>query len=271
MTAYASALYVGEVSHCRLRPKRHALRYRTYAMLIDLDELPALGRSLRLFSHNRFNMFSFHDGDYGAGQAAPLRAQIDHCMSEAGLRPDGGAIRLLTMPRVLGYAFNPLSLYFCLGRDGALRAILYEVNNTFGQRHSYFLPVEETNTGLVRQRCAKQLYVSPFMAMDMAYEFVVAPPGESLSVAIIERDCDGVILTATQKQRRIALTDAALARLFFSHPLLTLKVIGGIHFEAALLWAKGLRVEPRPGAPGRPVTIKSPSGRSLPPSALGGR
>jgi uncharacterized protein len=271
MTEYASALYVGEVSHRRLRPKRHALRYRTYAMLIDLDELPALARSLRLFSRNRFNMFSFHDRDYGIGEAVPLRAQIEHCMREAGSRPEGGAIRLLTMPRVLGYAFNPLSLYFCHGRDGALSAILYEVNNTFGQRHSYFLPVDGTSAGPIRQTCVKQFYVSPFMAMDMAYEFVVTPPGESLSVTIIERDREGVILTATQKQRRIALTDGALARLFFSHPLLTLKVIGGIHFEAALLWAKGLRVEPRPVAPDRPVTIQSPIRGPSPPSALGGR
>jgi len=257
MSAYASALYVGEVAHRRLRPKRHALRYRTYAMLIDLDELPALGRSLRLFSHNRFNIFSLCDRDYGAAEAVPLRAQIEGYMREAGLSPDGGAIRLLTMPRVLGYAFNPLSLYFCYGRDGPLKAILYEVSNTFGQRHGYFLPVEGPSTDPIRQSCAKQFYVSPFLAMDMAYEFVVSPPGRSVSITVIERDRDGVILTATQKQSRVPLTNAALARLFFGNPFLTLKVIGGIHFEAARLWAKGLRVVPRPAAPDCPVTVKS--------------
>ncbi len=118
--------------------KRHALRYRTYALLVDLDELPDLDRRLKFFSHNRFNIFGLHDRDYGTGEGKPLREAVEDWMREAGLEPDGGAIRLLTMPRILGYAFNPLSLYFCHARDGALRAILYEVNNTFGQRHDFY-------------------------------------------------------------------------------------------------------------------------------------
>jgi hypothetical protein len=160
------------------------------------------------------------------------------------------------MPRILGYAFNPLSLYFCHGRDEALRAILYEVNNTFGERHSYLLPVEPGGGPPIRQHCAKRFYVSPFMAMDLVYEFVIAPPGETLSVAVVERDSEGVILTATQAQSRVALSDRALARLFFTHPLLTLKVIAGIHFEALRLWAKGLRLQPRPPAPAEAVTVQ---------------
>ena len=170
---------------------------------------------------------------------------------------EGGPIRLLTMPRILGFAFNPISLYFCHGRDGALRAILYEVDNTFGQRHGYFIPVEADDAGPVRQSCAKQFYVSPFMAMDMVYDFTVHPPGERLSIAIVERDRDGVVLTATQNQARIALTDAALARVFFTHPLLTLKVVAGIHFEALALWIKGMRLQVRPPPPERPVTLVS--------------
>jgi len=271
MNDFASALYVGQVTHHRLRPKRHELRYRTYAMLIDLDELPRLGRALRLFSHNGFNIFSVRDRDFGSGELAPLRRQVERHMHEAGLTPDGGAIRLLTMPRILGYAFNPLSVYFCHARDGALKAILYEVNNTFGQRHSYFLPVDGPAGGLIRQRCAKELYVSPFMAMDMAYEFVIAPPGETVSIAVVERDHEGVILTATQKQSRVPLSDAALSRVFFSHPLLTLKVIGGIHFEAARLWAKGLRIVPRPPAPDQPVTVHKISQVDEPQRAIGRR
>jgi DUF1365 family protein len=255
MSDTASCLYVGLVTHRRLRPRKHALRYRTYALLLDLDELPALSRKLRLFSHNAFNLFSVFDRDYGAGGPASLREQIAGHAREIGLDLDGGSIRLLTMPRILGYAFNPLSIYFCYGRDGAVRAILYEVNNTFGQRHSYFIPVGEDEGGLIRQSCQKQLYVSPFMAMDMTYDFTVSPPAEKLSIAIVERDREGVTLTATQAQGRRELTDAALLRVFFTHPLLTLKVIVGIHFEALLLWAKGMRLQVRPPQPDRSVTL----------------
>ena len=253
MNAPNSALYVGQVTHRRLRPRKHALRYRTFALLLDLDELPALAARFRLFSHNSFNLFSFFDRDYGSGPA-PLREQIEGHARQAGLNLDGGPIRLLTMPRILGYAFNPLSLYFCHGGNGELLAILYEVNNTFGQRHSYFIPVEAAAAGPIRQSCAKQFYVSPFMAMDMVYEFTVVPPGEKVSIAIVERDRQGVVLTATQAQDRIALTDAALARVFFSHPLLTLKVVVGIHLEALVLWIKGLRLQIRPPPPDQPVT-----------------
>jgi DUF1365 family protein len=248
-----SGLYVGQVTHRRLRPRKHALRYRTFALLLDLDELTGLGGRLRLFSHNRFNLFSFFDSDYGSG-STPLREQIEGCAREAGLDLDGGPIRLLTMPRILGYAFNPISAYFCHGRDGKLQAILYEVNNTFGQRHSYFIPVEATESGPVRQSCAKRFYVSPFMAMDMVYEFTVTPPGEKVSIAIVERDGKGVALTATQAQTRIELTDAALAKVFFSHPLLTLKVVVGIHIEALALWIKGMRLQVRPPPPSESVT-----------------
>jgi hypothetical protein len=262
MSGLSSALYVGAVTHRRLRPRKHSLRYRTYALLIDLDELDALGRRLRLFSRNRFNLFSFFDGDYGSGGAEPLRAQIEAHASAAGLPLQGGRILLLTMPRILGYAFNPLSVYFCYGRGGGLLAILYEVNNTFGERHGYFIPVEPGAAGVLRQSCAKRLYVSPFIPMEATYQFTVSPPGQRLSVAIVERDAAGVLLTAVQRQSRRELTDAALARLFFSHPLLTFKVIAGIHFEALLLWAKGVRLAPRPPRPDEPVTLVARRGES---------
>jgi uncharacterized protein len=255
MTAPASGLYVGQVTHKRLRPRKHALRYRTYALLLDIDELPDLGRSLRLFSHNAFNLFSVFDRDYGSAGGKSLRAQVEAYAREIGLDLDGGPIRLLTMPRILGYAFNPISVYYCYDRQGALRATLYEVNNTFRQRHSYFIPAEPEADGTIRQSCAKHLYVSPFMAMDMTYDFTLAPPGDKVSIAIVERDRQGVMLTAAQTQGRVELTDAALLRVFFSHPLLTVKVIVGIHFEALLLWAKGMRLQVRPPQPDRPVTL----------------
>jgi uncharacterized protein len=176
-------------------------------------------------------------------------------MRSAGMTPDGGAIRLLTMPRILGYAFNPISVYYCYSRTGALIATLYEVNNTFGQRHSYFFPVEARIGGWVRQSCAKKLYVSPFMTMAMTYDFLVSPPGDDLSLRIVDRDADGVVMTALQQQSRVELNDVALLKVFCTHPLLTLKVTAGIHLEALLLWLEGVPLQKRPLAPHNSITL----------------
>ena len=162
-----SALYEGPVTHARTRPKRHRLRYRVVMALIDLDERPEAG--LKLFSRNRFNLFSFWDKDHGDG-SGDLRGFGEAAMRTAGVEPDGGPIRLLAMPRVLGHAFNPISLWFCHGRDGALRAIIHQVNNTFGERHSYAIPAEVGADGLVRQGCEKGFYVSPFLPMELRSE-----------------------------------------------------------------------------------------------------
>lgn len=248
-----SALYPGRVTHARLRPRRHRLSYRLYTMLFDLDELPALAASLRLFGHNRFNLLSFHDRDHGDGSPTPLRSQIEARLSGAGIAA-GGAIRVLCYPRVLGTAFNPLSTFFCHRKDGSLAAILYEVNNTFGQRHSYLIPVE-TAVLPVRQSCAKAFYVSPFMAMDMTYDFTVHPPGEEVVVTVRASDAEGTVITASFAGTRRALSDGALLATFLRYPLLTLKVLGGIHWEALKLLAKGLRLRPRPPPPSHAVTV----------------
>ncbi|WP_343611919.1 DUF1365 domain-containing protein [Novosphingobium sp.] len=256
----ASALYVGHVTHQRMRPHRHRLRYGIFSLLLDLDGVDALAAGSRVFSRGRFNLFSFHDRDYGDGSATPLRAQVERHLWAAHIMPDGGPIRLLTMPRILGFAFNPLSVFFCHGRDGALRAILYEVNNTFGQRHSYLLSVEHMADGPIRQSCAKAFHVSPFMPMDMRYTFSVAPPAEQLSIAITVSDGLGPVLVASHEARRRRLTDAALLRVFATHPLLTVKVVGGILWEAARLWAKGVPVHTCPAPPDRSISIPPQTG-----------
>jgi len=253
MTA-ASALYVGSVMHRRVRPKAHRLRYRMFSLLLDLDEIDAVAGQLRLFSRNRFNLFSFHDRDYAAGTDQALRSQIEQYLTEAGLSPDGGSIRLLTMPRILGFAFNPLSIYFCHRRDGQLMAVQCEVNNTFGERHSYLLPVGPGDAPF-RQNCAKVFHVSPFMAMDMHYTFRVAPPDQRLSIAITVSDGQGTVLTAVHSAERRALTDSALLRVFVTQPLLTLKVVGGILWEALRLWLKGVPVRDHPAPPAQQVTV----------------
>ena len=258
MTTSISALYEGKVMHHRLRPRRHRLAYRVFWLLLDFDEIDALSRKILFFSRNRFNIFSFHDADYGVDSTEPLRAQVERQMSAAGIDCIGGSIRLLTMPRILGYAFNPLSVYFCHNRSGTLAAILYEVNNTFGERHSYLIPVSDGGAGAIRQQCPKQFYVSPFMDMAMDYVFHVVPPRERVVVSISGSDADGPLITAALSARRTELCDAALARAFVLYPLLTLKVVAGIHWEALLMWIKGLRLRKRPSPPAHPVTIAHP-------------
>lgn len=249
------ALYRGVVVHRRLRPRRHVLRYRIFMLLLDIDDLPGPAGGPRLWSHRRFNLFGFDERDHADGSGQPLRAWVERQLSAASIDIRGGAIRLLAMPRVLGYGFNPLSVYFCYHRDGTLTALLYEVHNTFGERHSYLIPVAAPGGGAVSQACDKAFYVSPFMAMGMRYEFRIHPPDDRLSLAIRADDGAGPVLTASFLAHRTDLTDAALLGAFVRTPLLTLKVIGGIHWEALLLWWKGLRVYPHPPPPPRAVTI----------------
>jgi len=254
----ASALYPGHVTHRRLRPREHRLAYRVWSMLLDLDELPELDRRLRLFSVDRFNLFSFHARDRGDGTGRDLKGRVEAAMRRAGIEPDGGPIRLFTMPRLLGWAFNPLSIFFCHRRDGHLAAILWEVDNTFGERHGYLIPVGETVGGEIRQSCEKAFHVSPFMDMEQTYAFRVRPPDELFSLVIDVHDAEGRILTARHHAARRDLTDRALLGLFFSVPFLTLRVVGGIHWEALKLWLKGVKLRFKPPPPAEPISLVSP-------------
>src|SRR3984957_20308075 len=254
----------GPVPPRRGRPRPHRLRYRVFWMLLDLDEIDRLPASLRLFSHNRFNALSFFDADHGDGSGRPLRDQVEGHLRAAGLATDGGAIRLFCMPRIFGYGFNPLSVYFCYQRDGSLAALLYEVHNTFRERHSYLIPVDRVAGvagapgAVIEQHCRKGFYVSPFMDMDMDYTFRVAVPDQRVMVAIRAADNDGLLLAAALTGERSALTDAALLRALATHPLLTLKVLGAIHWHALRLLLKGLK--PRPLPPATPDTVVNTEG-----------
>ena len=249
-----SALYVGTVMHRRFKPRRHRLRYRVFWMLLDLDERAALDARLRLFSFERFNLFGLRNTDHGDSSNVPLRTQVEKHLAAAGLDLKGGAIRLLCMPRMLGYVFNPISVYYCYDQAGVLQALLYEVHNTFGERHSYLIKVDDADGPIVRQRCAKAFYVSPFMDMDIDYEFRIQAPSERISLSIQGSDAQGPVLVASLAGLRREITDEALIRVFVTHPLLTLRVIAGIHWDALKLLIKGMRLRPRPPAP-PPVTI----------------
>ena len=256
MTGFASCIYNGTVMHRRTRPRVHKLSYNVTSFLLDLDELPRLDREVKGFAYNRFSLFSFHDRDHGPGTGAPLRPWVDEQLARAGINLNGGPIRLLCYPRTLGYVFNPISIYFCYRSDRELAAILYEVTNTFRERHGYLIPVEPGTDGeIIRQACAKELYVSPFIDMDMVYNFQIRPPDENFAVGIQETDKDGTLLYASFSGRREALTSRSSLLSFLRFPLLTLKVIGGIHWEALKLWLKGVPLVHHPEPPTEPVSI----------------
>jgi hypothetical protein len=254
VTGVVSALYTGSVSHRRFSPKPHKLRYAMFQLLLDLDEASLLARRLHLFSVNRFNLFSHHDRDHGEGRPGALRAWVDETLADAGMPIRGGRVLLLCMPRMLGHVFNPLSIYYCYRPGGELMAMIYEVNNTFGQRHCYVIEVNDTD-GVIRHSCPKALHVSPFMDMTMTYDFELSEPGQTIRTAVSGRDAHGdlIIATAFAGVRR-ELTEGALIRALFGYPLLTLKVVAAIHLEAARLWFKGLELRPSPPPP-EPVTV----------------
>ncbi|MBR9885735.1 MAG: DUF1365 domain-containing protein [Oceanospirillales bacterium] len=249
-------LYAGQVMHHRFQPRRHRFIYRVVSWLIDLDRLDSLNQRLRLFSVGRFNLFAFYPGDHGDGSKTPLQQQIRDRMAAANIDAQG-AIKLLCYPRILGYVFNPLSVYFCHNREGQLSAVLYEVSNTFGERHSYLIEAPSERQGdALRQQCPKALYVSPFMPMNAHYRFRIVPPDKRVSVCIRQCDSDGSsLLHATFTGKRQPLTDARLVRTFLLYPLMTVKVIAGIHWEALRLWRKGVPLQPRVAAPSQPITL----------------
>ena len=235
-----SALYEGVVAHRRLRPRPHRFRYRVFAMLLELDELEGLDRSLRLFAHNRRGLFSFHDEDHGDGRA--LRAWLDALLAQQGIVANG-ARRVLCYPRILGYVFNPLSVWFCDDENGRLKAIVYEVHNTYEERHAYVLPVGE-DEGPIRHSCDKAFYVSPFLTRECRYDFRIGPPEEHVTILIQEAEAGLPVLDAGFSGERRGLNDRALAAMFLRYPLMTLKVVIAIHFEAVRLMLKGVRRHP---------------------------
>lgn len=240
-------LYVGRVMHHRLRPKRHRFVYRVFTLLIDIDRLDDLDRRLRLLSVGRKNLFSFHNDDHGPRDGTPLRPWIEAELERAGIRERPAQIRLLAMPRFLGYVFNPLSIYYCYRRDGRLFALVYEVKNTFGEQHPYIFAVPEqpATSGLFHHSCHKNFYVSPFIESDAEYRFSLNDPKNDLDVRIAESIDAGALLIATLQGERRPLTDRQLLIQALKHPFLQQKVIASIHFEAFRLWLKGIRLQPR--------------------------
>ncbi|MEO9899673.1 DUF1365 domain-containing protein [Nisaea sp.] len=252
-----SCLYRGMVTHARLIPFRHRFAYRVFSMLLDLGEIDSLANRLNLFSHNRFNLFSFFDKDHASRDGRPVSEWISHQLQHAGYDQHKGRVLVHCFPRILGYVFNPLSIYFCHHRDGHLQAILYEVKNTFGQQHCYLIPVapDQRDGAPIRQSCNKSFYVSPFMEMTATYRFRLKEPGEKLSILIRQETPEGETLVATHTGVREAISDKALLKMALLYPLLTAKVVAGIHWEALKLWIKGAVFHKRPAAPEQPISV----------------
>lgn len=235
--------------HQRLAPKRYALRHSLFMFYLDLDEIEPLARTLRLLSRNRWNLYSFHDADHladGGDTAQPLRTRVLQYLASQGIAmPPKARIRLLTLPRIAGYVFNPISVYFCFAEaEGPATCAIAEVGNTFGEHKLYLLPPSpgagEDDSALFTLRVPKHYYVSPFSSLTLQFDFRLRAPEEALHLRIDDFDGDTRVLRSGLRGTRRGLSDARLAWYGLKYPLLTLKVIGLIHWHALKLWLRGV-------------------------------
>ena len=231
-----SCIYNGIVTHTRFKPIRHNLRYKTFSLLLDLDEVEKLDKKLSIFSHNKFNLFSFYDKDHGDRDGSSLKTWVLSNLKKFNIHQNINTIKILCYPRIFGYVFNPLSIFYCYDNTN-LKAIFYEVKNTFNEQHTYIFKVN--NNEKIDQKCKKKFYVSPFMDMETYYNFKLLEPNEKLSVYIKQTDTEGTVLTATQTGDKKELSLKQLILNFIKYPLMTIKIISSIHYEALLLWKKG--------------------------------
>lgn len=250
-----AAIFTGPVTHKRLAPKQHALRYAVFTFLLDVDRLDEITHRYRFVSRNRWNVFGIHDADHGPGDGTPLGTAARACLVKASLPVDGRRILMLCYPRVFGYVFNPITVYFVFDPAERLESLIYEVNNTFGERTSYVLAAgAPRQNGVFAQSCDKEMYVSPFTAAAGRYGFHVKPPGDTAVVGVTLADASGPLLKTHFCGRAEAMTDARLLSLVARFPLMTLKVMTAIHFEALRLWLKGVPLTLRQVSPRYTVT-----------------
>jgi DUF1365 family protein len=231
-----SCIYNGTITHQRFKPVKHSLKYKTFSLLIDLDEIKSLDKNISIFSLNKFNIFSFYTKDHGERDGSSIKEWVLKTVKKFNISNNITKIKLLCYPRIFGYVFNPLSIFYCYEKNN-LRAIFYEVKNTFNEQHTYIFKIK--NNKNIEQKCKKKFYVSPFMDMETYYNFRLLNPKEKLSVFIKQTDKKEIILTATQTGDRKEFSFKQLMVNFFKYPLMTIKIIGSIHYEALLLWKKG--------------------------------
>ena len=240
MNTSSSFIYPGIVTHKRFKPKKHFFSYKTFSLLIDLNEIQDLEKNIKFFSYNKFNILSFYDIDHGARDGKLLDRWVKKILKKSRINFRIGKIKLLCFPRFFGYVFNPLSIFYCYDKNSKLKAVLYEVKNTFNEQHTYVFR-SPTSSNLILHKCRKKFYVSPFIEMKTFYNFRLLKPGKKLSITIKQTDLHGSLLTACQTGKQLSFTSKNLMTQFLKHPLMSFKVIAAIHFEAFRLWSKGVK------------------------------
>ena len=235
-----SKIYSGQVIHTRFKPKKHNFKYKVFSLLIDLDEIKEINNNLNLFSYNRFNLISFFDKDHGNRDGSNVKEWVKENLIKKKIKFQNIRVEILCYPRILGYVFNPLSILYVYNEKDALISIFYEVKNTFGEQHTYIFETQDQK--IIKNKCDKKFYVSPFIDMECEYNFSVTKPGDSISVIINQNDKEGKLLFASQDGKSQDLTSKNLLLNYLRHPLMTFKVIVAIHYEAFKLWFKKVKL-----------------------------
>jgi DUF1365 family protein len=240
----AATLYAGRVAHIRHMPFRHRFDYRIWMLCADLDRLDEIAAGSRIFAHNQAGLISIRDRDHGFRDGRTLRGYVEAALTRENLQEFGVKIQFVTMPRLLGYAFNPISFYFCHDGAGRLGAVLHQVKNTFGDQIGYLMPVH--GGGMIRQTAPKRMHVSPFFDMQGGYRFALTAPGEKLTVSIQYGTAGQKRMTATMSLHARPFTDASVLRLLAQMPFVPMKVMGAIHWQALKLFLRGAKFQSAP-------------------------
>jgi DUF1365 family protein len=233
--APGAALYECRISHLRTAPLRNAFTYRSYQWLVDLDHLPRLGPVLRPLA-------GFSARDHLGDPDRTIRANLDHYLAGHDIDLHGGRVLMLAQARVLGYVFNPLTVYWCHDPDGALRCVVAEVHNTYGQRHAYLLHPDDHG----RAQTPKEFYVSPFYPVDGGYRMSLPEPGPRLRLSVVLDRPDGTSFVASVQGRRQPASRRGLLRAAVRHPWPTVAVAARIRVQGIRLYLRGLPIVPRP-------------------------
>ena len=235
-----SKIYSGQVIHTRFKPRKHYFKYKVFSLLIDLDEIIEINKKLNFFSYNKFNLISFFDKDHGNRNESNIKEWVKENLIKKNIKFENLRVEILCYPRILGYVFNPLSILYIYNEKNELISIFYEVKNTFGEQHTYIFETKDQK--IIKNKCDKKFYVSPFIDMECEYNFSVTKPGDSISIIINQHDKEGKLLYASQDGKSQDLTSKNLLLNYLRHPLMTFKVIVAIHYEAFKLWFKKVKL-----------------------------
>ena len=241
MKSFSSCIYSGSITHKRIKPKKHFFSYKTFSLLINLNEINKIEKNIKFFSYNKFNILSFYDVDHGPRNGKPIEKWVKKVLIKSKINISGITIKLLCFPRFFGYVFNPLSIFYCYDKNSKLKAVLYEVKNTFNEQHTYIFKVSK-KSNFILHKCNKKFYVSPFIEMKTFYNFRLSKPANNINIIIKQTDSGGPLLIAKQVGKKINLNSHNLLYQFLKHPLMSFKVIVAIHFEAFRLWTKGIKL-----------------------------